>query len=94
MQVKNKEILYYARIQPSLCVYEVCELVVRTVSNSWFTGIDKRDKRVYLFSNRDIDKRVFRDRKCALNIIKEAEKDKNKNTFTTDSKEEVYGRIF
>ena len=76
--------MYYARIQPTLGVYDVLELIVRTVETDWFTGMDKRDKRVYLFNNKDINKTVFTDRKDALNKVKAAEKNKKKLVFTID----------
>ena len=85
--LKKKDMVYYARIQPTLGVYDVLELIVRTVGNDWFTGMDKRDKRVYLFGNNDLNKTVFNDRKEALKIVKEAEKSKKKITFETDYEE-------
>lgn len=81
--MKKKDIVYYARIQPSLGVYDVLELIVRTVEKDWFSGMDKRDKRVYLFNNKDIDKLVFTDRKVALNKVKEAEKYKKEVKYET-----------
>lgn len=83
----KKDIVYYARIQPTLGVYDVLELIVRTVETDWFTGMDKRDKRVYLFNNKDINKTVFTDRKEALKLVKEAEKNKKIITFETDYEE-------
>ena len=64
--MKRKDIVYYARIQPTLGVYEVLELLVRVVEIGWFSAMDKRDKRVYLFYNKDINKTIFTDRKEAL----------------------------
>lgn len=46
--------------------------------------MDKRDKRVYLFNNKDINKTVFTDRKEALKNVKDAEKNKKKLIFTID----------
>ena len=85
--MKRKDIVYYARIQPTLGVYEVLELIVRTVENTWFTGMDKRDKRVYLFANKELNKTVFTNRKEALSIVKDAEKNKKKVTFETEYEE-------
>ena len=85
--LKKKDIVYYARIQPTLGVYDVLELIVRTVETDWFTGMDKRDKRVYLFNNKDINKTVFNDRKEALKIVKEAEKNKKNIVFETNYEE-------
>lgn len=86
--MKRKDIVYYARIQPTLGVYDVLELLVRTVENGWFTGMDKRDKRVYLFSDKDINKTVFADRKEALNKVKEAEKYKKEIKYETHYEED------
>ena len=41
--MKKQDILYYARIVPRTGIYEVCELLIRTVEESYFVGIDKRD---------------------------------------------------
>ena len=80
-------ILYYARIMPKVGVYDVCELIVRTLGDNWFVGLDKRDKRAYLFSYNDLNKRVYVNRKCALAIVQEAEKNKTIRTFTIDKED-------
>ena len=86
--MQRKDIVYYARIQPTLGVYEVLELIVRVVENGWFSAMDKRDKRVYLFTDKDLNKTVFADRKEALTLVKEAEKHKRKMTFTINDNDE------
>lgn len=73
-RLKKKDVLYYARILPYANIYEVCEIVVRTVEDTWFVGIDKRDKHAYFFLNSNIGKNVFRERKDALTKVKDAEK--------------------
>lgn len=83
--VKEKDTLYYARIVPKTRIYEVCEVIVRTVRDTWFVTVDRRDKRAYLFNNSDIDNIVFFDRKTALLKVLEAEE---KDKSTTES--EVY----
>ena len=47
MKLKKKDIVYYARIIPNTGIYEVCELIIRTVADDYFAGMDKRDKRTY-----------------------------------------------
>lgn len=74
--MKKKDVIYSARIIPNVGIYEVCELTIRTVGDTWFSGVDKRDKHVYLFSNSEIDKKIFYDRKKCLKVVKEAEKHK------------------
>ena len=74
VQLKRKDRLYYARIIPTTKIYEVCEIFVRTVRDTWFVAVDRRDKRAYLFDNKDINKIVFFDRNIALEKVNEAEK--------------------
>ena len=77
-KIKKDDIIYYARIMPKLDIYDVYELKVRTVEDTYFSTIDKRDKKSYLFSYNDIGKTVFLNRQEALNKTKEAEKNKPK----------------
>ena len=70
--------LYYARIMPRLGIFDVYDLKVRTVEDTYFVAIDKCDKKSYLFSYKDVDKTVFANREDALSKVKEAEKNKPK----------------
>ena len=79
--MKKQDILYYARIVPRTGIYEVCELLIRTVEESYFVGIDKRDKHAYLFLYSDINNTVFENRKEALKKVKDAEKNKIKTNY-------------
>ena len=80
--------MYYARILPSADVYDVCELTIRTVADSWFVGIDKHDKHAYIFNNSDIGKIVFEDRNKALEKVTDAER--NKPKFNYEEENELY----
>ena len=82
-KIKKDDIVYYARIMPKLDIYDVYELKVRTIENTYFSTIDKRDKKSYLFSYNDIGKTVFLNRQEALNKTKEAEKNKPKVSTET-----------
>ena len=75
--------LYYARIMPKLDVYDVYDLKVRTVEDTYFSTIDKKDKKSYLFSYNDIGKTVFINREEAVQKTKEAEKNKPKVSAET-----------
>lgn len=81
--IKPKDIIYYARIMPKLGIFDVYDLKVRTVEDTYFTGIDKRDKRSYLFSYKDVNKTVFTNREDAVTKAKEAEKNKPKVSTET-----------
>lgn len=84
MKINKKDRLFYARILPPVRIYEVCELIVRTVKDSWFVAIDKRDKRAYLFNYDDIDTILFFKRDEALSKVLDAEKNSPKITFEID----------
>ena len=51
---------------PTLGTYDVCELKIRTVTDTYFVGTDKRDKRAYLFSYNAVGKCIFSNRKDAV----------------------------
>ena len=63
---------------PNLGIFDVYELKVRTISDTYFVGTDKRDKKSYLFSYNDIGKTVFFNWQEAVDKTKEAEKNKPK----------------
>ena len=66
MRLKKKDRLYYARIIPKTRIFEVCEVFARTVEDTWFVAIDKRDKHAYLFIYDDIGKILFYERKIGV----------------------------
>ena len=78
------DIVYYARIMPTLGIYDVCELKIRTIADTYFVGMDKRDKRAYLFSYNAVGKYIFSNRKDAVEkaIVAEENSPKvSKETF-------------
>ena len=87
-QLKRKDIVYYARIIPNTGIYEVCELIIRTIADDYFAGMDKRDKRTYLFSYNAIENTVFINRKDALNKVEIAES--NKKDISSETYYEEY----
>lgn len=81
---KIGDIVYYARIMPTLGTYDVCELKIRTVTDTYFVGTDKRDKRAYLFSYNAVGKCIFSNRKDAVEKVITAEESSpkvSKETF-------------
>lgn len=76
--VNVKDTLYYARIIPTVGIYDVCQLTIRTVKDDYFVGCDKSDKHAYLFNYSDLNKTVFYKRKDALDLVIETE-NRNKN---------------
>lgn len=76
--MKVKDILYYARIIPTVGIFDICQLTIRTVKEDYFVGCDKVDKHVYLFNYSDLGEIVFHDRKQALDKVLVAENNKKK----------------
>ena len=63
---KIGDVVYYARIMPTLGIYDVCELKIRTVTDTYFVGTDKRDKKAFLLPYSVIGEYVFVSRKDAV----------------------------
>lgn len=73
VNLNRKEKVYLARIMPTLNIYEVLELIIRTVREDWFVGVDPKSKQAHLFTETDIGKIIFVDRETALAVVKDAE---------------------
>lgn len=71
--INKGDILYYAQMMPTIPLFEVIEVKVRTVEDTWFVGMDKRSKHAYYFNNDDLNRVVFRSRKECLDVVLEAE---------------------
>ena len=76
--VKIKDKVYYARIHHNTVTYDVCDLVVQSVRDTYFAATDKRDKHRYLFSYNDINKLIFLDKEDALKIVLDAQANRPK----------------
>lgn len=82
--MKKGDIYYYARIIPSAGIYDLLEIKIRSVYDTYFVGIERRDKQAFLFNYSDIDKILFEDRKIALKVVKKAEKNKKEIYYEED----------
>lgn len=76
IKLNKKDIVYYARAMDNVGIFDVVELKVRTVEDDYFTGIDDKTKHAFIFNISDLNKTVFFDRKDALRVVNEAEKNK------------------
>ena len=72
--IRKGVVLYYARILRPAGMYEVIELLTRTVEDDYFVGVDKHDKHAYLFSYNNLNKLIFSDRQECLDVVLDAEK--------------------
>lgn len=67
------ERLYYAQILPTVGIYNVLEMQVSTIYDTYFACSEKREKHRYLFNFTDIDNTIFCDRSVCLKKVKDAE---------------------
>ena len=74
--MKRGDKIYFARILPKVEIYEVYDLKLRTVEETWFSATDKKTGQAFLFHNKDIGNIVFFNREEALEKVKNAERDK------------------
>ena len=58
---------------PNLGIFDVYELKIRTIEDTYFVGTDKRDKRAYLFSYNAVGNCIFSNRKDAVDKAISAE---------------------
>ena len=87
--LKKGDIVYYSRIMPSLGIFDVYDLKVRTVADTYFVGIEKRDKKAFLLPYSAIGEYVFVDRKDAVDKATIAEEN-NKKIVSTETYYEEY----
>lgn len=76
LSIKKKDKLYYAQILKRVGIYNVLECTVRSVYDTYFVCVEKRDKHAYLLNYTDIGNSVFFNRQDALEKVNLAEKDK------------------
>lgn len=77
-EIKKSDVIYYARVMPTVGLYEIIELKVRTVAEDYIVGIDKNTKHAFMFYFDDINRTIFFDRNEALKVVKAAEKNGKK----------------
>ena len=71
--IKVGQIMYWARVLPKIDIYDLYELKVRTVYDTYFVAVDKRSKQSYIFKYKDINKTIYIERTDALDYIKTEE---------------------
>lgn len=86
--LKLKQIVYYARIIPNVSLFEILELKVRTIGDTYFVGNSKHEKKAILISEKSMCD-VFEDRQDCLKVVKDAEKE-YKKTHKTEEMEVYY----
>ena len=81
--------LYYARIFDKIGVFEVIDMHVRGIYDTYFACVEERTKHAYLFPNDSINRTVFFARDEALDLVLEAESN-CKKVISTEKYYEEY----
>lgn len=81
--------LYYARIMPTLGVFDIYDMKVVALYDTYFAAQEKRDKRRFLFYYTDLNKIIFKNRLEALELAQEKESE-NKYKVSTETYYEEY----
>lgn len=77
-QIHKGQVMYFARIIPNQ-LYELLDVHIRTVTDTYVVGVNKRDKHAYCFDIPvEINKTLFFHRSDALDAVKEAEAHRTK----------------
>ena len=84
MELTKGQKVYYARILEPVGIFEVIEIKLRTIEDTWFVGTENRSKQAYMFSKNMLNKTIFFNRDEALAVVKAAEKN-CKKTFTKET---------
>lgn len=64
---------YYADIVKSCGVFEVYDMIIRTVEPTYFVGVDIKSHRAFLFDYESIGNTVFAFRQDAVDVAKRAQ---------------------
>jgi hypothetical protein len=70
-------------------MFELIDLKIRTVADTWFVGTEQRTKQAFLFGMNAIDKTVFLDRQEALELVLDAQEKYKKTHKEKDNKEDI-----
>lgn len=79
------QIVVYTRILPTAGVYDLLEIKLRTVEDTYIVGCDEKDHTAYLVSEIEAETCIFTSRKDALNKIKEEKKKGKENIWKEEN---------
>lgn len=72
--IRKGQEVYYARCLTNCGVYDVLDLKIRTITDSYFVGTEKTTRQAFLFGYSNLERIVFKNRKDAVAYAKQAEK--------------------
>ncbi len=66
--------VYFARAIPSVDIYEILELIIRSSGDDWVIGVDSSTRQAFPFSKSEVGTLIFSTRAEAEEIVKAAKK--------------------
>ena len=85
--MEKGDMIYWARIMPQTGTYDVIDLKLRTVAETYFVGVDNKTSQAYPFAPKDIGEILFTRREDAVDAVKEAQEINKTVKFTIDKSE-------
>ena len=64
--------IYYARAIPTVDIYEVIELSIRSSGEDWAIGVDSSTRQAFPFNKSDVGTLIFSHRADAEEVVKTA----------------------
>ena len=61
---------YLCDVVPNCNTYEVIELIIRTIGDGWYVGVDEKTKQAHMFKDEMIAEYVFQHRVDAVEALK------------------------
>ena len=68
--MEKGDVVYMCDVVPNCSIYEVFELTLRTVEDTYAVGVDKKSKQAYMFTPDMIGDYVFNHRIDAVDALK------------------------
>lgn len=67
--LKKGDTVYFARILPKMEIYELLDLHIVSIYDTYCTGADSKTKQTFLFQRKEAEEVLFSDRKLALQYL-------------------------
>lgn len=69
--------VFFVRAIPSVDIYEVIELTIRSSGDGWAVGVDSDTKQAFSFHTEDFETLLFNSKKEAEEVLKEKKGERN-----------------
>lgn len=86
--MEKGDMVYWARIIPQTGTFDVVDLKIRTVQDTYFVGVEDKSSQAFPFSPNDIGEVIFSNRADAVALVKEAQEEYKPKKLTIDNDNE------